>query len=103
MSRRMRRLLDVLVALGWLARTRDGYRIVRVPDRPPIARAGWGLLADVIRSDRPLPIEGENRRMHEHLAVAGASVANEVASIVPGRTLLDLGGGAGTFSRAWLA
>jgi hypothetical protein len=113
--RRLRALLDVLVALGYMARTRDCYRVVRIPERPVVARAGWGLLADVIRSDKALPVEGwaTEKRMHEHLLAAGATAAAELTQMIDDvlrhdaaareRALLDLGGGAGTYSRAWLA
>src|SRR5882672_5035839 len=79
-SRRMRALVDVLVALGALAR--DGARLVAadVPTRPDIARAGWGLITEVIERDRPLSVEdGElARRMHRHLVQAGAAAAREL-------------------------
>ncbi len=112
--RRLRRLLDVLVSAGHLSRTRDRYSVVRVPERPVIARAGWGLMADVIRRDKPLPVEGwpTEKRMHEHLWATGAEAAAELAQMIddvlrhdgaaPSRALLDLGGGAGAYARAWL-
>lgn len=85
------------------ATTRFGAASDRVP-RPAIARAGWGLLADVIRGDRPLPVEtGDGlRRLHHHLADAGADAAREFASSLGGTSLLDLGAGAGAYSKAFL-
>jgi 3-hydroxy-5-methyl-1-naphthoate 3-O-methyltransferase len=112
--RRLRPLLDLLVALGWLGRLRDRYVTRSVPARPVVARAGWGLMADVIRRDRPLPVLGwaTEKRMHEHLAASGAAAAQELAHVIDdvlrqhgesrGDGLLDLGGGAGTYTRAWL-
>lgn len=67
----------------------------------PIHRAGWGLLADVIRSDRPLPLE-HGRGYHDHLVAAGAAAARELAPLLAGDSLLDLGGGAGTYTAAYL-
>jgi SAM-dependent methyltransferase len=110
---RLRALLDVLVAFGWLERTRDRYVTKSVPAPTVVARGGWGLMADVIRSDRALPVDGwaTEKRMHEHLAVAGAPAAQELAHMIDdvlrhgeshGDVLLDLGGGAGTYARAWL-
>jgi SAM-dependent methyltransferase len=61
-----------------------------------------------------LPVEGwpTEQRMHEHLLVAGADAAAELAQMIDdvlrhdasarARSLLDLGGGAGAYSRAWL-
>jgi hypothetical protein len=112
--RRLRRLLDVLVALEHLVRARDRYVVVDVPDRAEVARAGWGLMADVIRCDKALAVEGweHEKRMHAHLAAAGAAAAQELAAMlddvlrhdgVPSHTLLDLGGGAGAYAHAWLS
>ncbi len=103
-GRRLRALVDVLVALGALVR--DGDRLVRgtVPPRPDIARDGWGLIADVIRRDRPLTLPGGEleRRMHAHLARAGAAAARELAPRLGTTSLADLGGGAGAYSAAFL-
>ena len=77
-----------------------------VPPRSEVTRAGWGLLADVIRSDRPLPADGGDpgatRRMHEYLTTAGAAAARELASSLGSTSLLDLGSGAGAYSKAFL-
>jgi hypothetical protein len=102
--RRLRALVDVL-ALEGLVR-REQAVLVRgaippPPPRPP--RTGWGLLADVLRSDRPLP-EGPLAGFHEHLARAGAAAARATCAhlaAAPG-PLLDLGGGAGAYTAAWL-
>jgi O-methyltransferase domain len=101
--RRLRALLDVLAAIGALACDRPGarYAAAAAPACPVIARAGWGLLAEVIRSDRPLPA-GEPRAFHRHLATAGAAAARELCGQLGGGPLLDLGAGAGGYSKAFL-
>jgi hypothetical protein len=76
--------------------------------RPEIPRAGWGLLAEVIRLDRPLSNEpADERRYHAHLLEAGAPAARELAPILGDGGggeggLLDLGGGAGAYTAAFL-
>lgn len=77
-----------------------------VPSRPIVARAGWGLLAEVIRSDRPLPADqGADavHRLHHHLVAAGAEAARELVARLGDSSLLDLGAGAGAYSQAFLA
>ncbi|MCX5743734.1 MAG: methyltransferase [Proteobacteria bacterium] len=105
---RLRPLLDVLVALGVLARDDGGegarFVVAAVPARPTVPRDGWGRLAEVIRADRPLETTGDEleRRYHHHLCVAGAPAAAALAPQLAGGHLLDLGGGAGTYTRAFL-
>lgn len=82
-------------------------RFEAVPDpvrHPAIARAGWGLLAEVIRRDQSLAVEtGDGlRRLHHHLADAGADAARELADRLGTTSLLDLGAGAGAYSKAFL-
>jgi 3-hydroxy-5-methyl-1-naphthoate 3-O-methyltransferase len=108
-SHRLRALLDVLAAIGAARADRSATRVrFSAPSTPPprvsVARAGWGLLADVIRSDRPLPLDdGEQlRRFHCHLAEAGAAAARELAGYLGAASLLDLGAGAGAYSKAFL-
>ncbi|HSK00076.1 MAG TPA: methyltransferase, partial [Kofleriaceae bacterium] len=126
---RLRALLDVLAALGALARLPGG--LAAAPrfaaaagarsaaggaTRPAVVAAGWGLLADVIRRDRPLPLADE-ARYHRHLLEAGAPAARELAPLLGtggllgggaslldlgGASLLDLGGGAGAYTAAFL-
>lgn len=85
-SHRLRALVELLVGLGVLRRAGSreaGDRFVRgdVPPRPAnVARAGWGLLAQVIEQDAPLPLP-PSTRMHAHLAEAGAAAAAEVAQL----------------------
>ena len=105
---RLRALVDVLAATGVLVVDRSGATPrfsapSAVPAQPAVARAGWGLLADVIRGNRPLLVEDEAlRRFHAHLATAGAAAARELASLLEGESLLDLGAGAGVYSKAFL-
>jgi len=117
-SHRLRALLEVLAALGVIARERADTAVAAemvprfglvgtVPAHPVVARAGWGLLADVIRHDRPLPPETEDtagsvRRLHHHLASAGAAAARELVAWLGTSSLLDLGAGAGAYSKAFL-
>src|SRR5882762_8505798 len=59
---RLRALLEVLAAFGailrpLLDRPAMFAAAASVPACPAVARAGWGLLAEVIRSDRPLPAD----------------------------------------------
>ena len=104
--RRLRALVDVLVALGAIARRGERLALgAVVPARPTVVRAGWGLMADVIRNDRPLAIEGADlvRGYHRHLVRAGGEAARELAPLLGPPSLLDLGGGAGTYTAAFLA
>jgi len=95
--RRLRALVEVLAAIGAMDAP---------PPRPAVARAGWGLMADVIRSDRPLHPEGGEveLRYQLHLARAGAAAARELVPLLgaAARSLLDFGSGAGTYSLAFL-
>jgi hypothetical protein len=102
--RRLRALLDVLVAINALARVGDRFAAAVVPARPVVARAGWGLMADAIRRDRALEVEGGEalQRYHLHLLEVGKEPARELAAMLPAGSLVDLGGGAGTYTRAYL-
>lgn len=111
---RLRALVDALVALGSMRRSpaqlhAEGVlSVVAVPPRSVVPRAGWGLLADVIRTGRPLPVErgAAERRLHAHLATAGAAAAAEVVDLLAdagAATLVDLGGGAGAYAGAFIA
>lgn len=77
-----------------------------LPPRPAaIAPAGWGLLAEVLRTERPLDTEAHDPAYQESLARSGAPYATElVERSVLGRadSLLDLGGGLGTYSASFL-
>jgi SAM-dependent methyltransferase len=108
---RLRALLDVLAAIGAIVGEGTAGMPPRlaaaavVPPRPAIAGAGWGRLAEVIRSDRPLPMDTDRagqRRLHGHLASAGAAAARELVASLDTASLLDLGAGAGAYSKAFL-
>src|SRR5690606_21400584 len=104
-----RALLDALVALDVLARDEQAYRM-RLPDAPPrpaVPNEGWGRLAEVIHEDRPLATTASDLpRYHAHLVRAGAAQAAEVAAQLASQldpsSVLDLGGGAGTYTAAML-
>lgn len=100
-TRRMRALIAVLDAIGAF----DGPP----PPCPQVPREGWGRLAEVIRADRPLPIDAVHEHGYQqHLLVASAPAARELVPRLPAwlgrepRSLLDLGGGAGAYTAAFL-
>lgn len=123
---RLRALLDVLAATGAVScdRAADPPRFSlagAAPAHAAVPRDGWGRLADVIRADRPVTslspsAAGEDtafaaavepsdavRRLHHHLATAGAAAAAELAGYLRAGSLLDLGAGAGAYSKEFLA
>jgi hypothetical protein len=108
---RLRRLLDALALFG-LARREGGvfHLEQQLPQAAPIPAAGWGRLADVIRSDRPEPepgVAGEGprdalARFHDYLFTAGEGPARELwAALGCEGPLLDLGGGSGAYAAAF--
>jgi len=101
-THRVRALVDALVAIGVLARDGEQVACGERPPRPEVVREGWGRLAEVMRADRPLPLGPDPTAYHQHLVRAGADSARELARLVPGATLLDLGGGAGAYTAAFL-
>ena len=103
-ARRLRTLVDVLVAFGALARDGERFVVAQPPPRPVVPRAGWGLMADAIRRDKPLEVEGGEveLRYQLHLLEVGVEPAAELARLLPGDSLVDLGGGAGAYTRAYL-
>ena len=106
--RRLAALVRVLLLDGALAEREGTLRPGSVSGP---AHDGWRGIAEAIRADRPLAAEGvsgtageELRRFHDHLHAAGASAAREVAErLGPRGPLLDLGGGSGVCSAAFLA
>src|SRR5689334_18744676 len=100
----MRPLVDLLVALGALRRDGDKLAVEQVPACPVVPRAGWGAMVDVFRADKPLDVEGGGveLRYHRHLIEIGAAPARELAPMLAGGSLVDLGSGAGTYTAAFL-
>ncbi|MBN1843963.1 MAG: methyltransferase domain-containing protein [Deltaproteobacteria bacterium] len=111
---RLRALLNVLRLEGVLEYQQEGgtYLARRTPERGPVLpEYGWGRLAQVIRTDRPLgEIESSehmpdtNVRLHDHLFEIGYPAARrlwECAGISSGH-LLDIGSGSGAYSAAFL-
>ncbi len=99
---RVRALVDALVETGALVRVGAAVACGTLPVRPDVVREGWGRLAEVMRRDQPLPLGADLSAFHHHLLRAGADSAREVARLVTGTKLLDLGGGAGTYTAAYL-
>jgi len=93
--RRLRALVSVIRARGWPA---------TIPPRPaPPPPYGIGRLAEVLRADAPLADTADLRRYHEHLVAEARAAADPVfAALGPAERLLDLGGGAGGFTDAFL-
>ena len=96
-TRRMRALLRVLDVLGPSGAI------------PTVPAEGWGRLAEVIRSDRPLVIDPVHEHAYQrHLLTASAPAARELVERLPAwlgrtpRSLIDLGGGAGAYTAAFL-
>jgi hypothetical protein len=84
------------------------FAVGAVPPPATLPREGWGLLADVIRRDRPLPDDQALPAFHAHLRDVGAAPARALAASLAelptaARGLLDLGGGAGAYSEAFAA
>jgi len=75
-----------------------------LPPDKPLPPGGWGSLAEVIRADRPLPEDPASlERFHAHLLQTGAAPAKELWQKLPAKgPLLDLGGGTGAYTAAYL-
>jgi hypothetical protein len=109
-ARRLRRLLDALALFGLARREASVFRALSHEQSTPVPDAGWGRLAEVIRTDRPVVEPGVSgagaqdalRRFHDHLFQIGAAPARELwAALHPEGPLLDLGGGSGAYSAAF--
>ncbi|MFT3699227.1 MAG: class I SAM-dependent methyltransferase [Kofleriaceae bacterium] len=103
--RRLRALTDLLVGLGALRRDEDDVLFpADVPPRPVVARTGWGRMVEVFQRDKALDVEGGDaeRRYHQQLADVNAARAAELAPLLAGASLLDLGAGIGTYTAAYL-
>jgi len=122
-SHRLHALLDVLALEGAVDVSAAPDGAPRFSARAPLLaprgnslpKAGWGRLAEVIRTGVPLDEEGVRgaratgsdalARFHAHLCSAGAEAARELIGPLAraeGGLLLDWGSGAGAYSRAWL-
>jgi SAM-dependent methyltransferase len=97
----------VLVLFGDAARSGELFELHEFPAPVPGPDVGWGRLAEVIRTDRPVPEPGVGgqgdpealRRFHAYLAEAGSEPARELWQQVQVEgPLLDLGGGTGTYA-----
>jgi hypothetical protein len=105
-ARRLRALADALVVFGVLARRGRAVALAgEPPPRAGVVPAGWGRIAEVIRTDHALPAEGVDTelRYHRHLLAVGAAPARELSALLPATSLLDLGGGAGAYAAGYLA
>jgi len=108
-SRRLGVLVRVLVLERVLVEQDGMLRAPHIPARKDIPREGWGRLADVVRTNRPLPsevIDGNAsdalRRFHAHLRAVGGEAAREIAALLGPGPLLDAGAGAGAYTAAYL-
>jgi hypothetical protein len=99
---RVAALVAALVHEGVLVRAGECIALGEMPERPEVVGEGWGRLAEVIRTNRPLPLEPDPRGYHAHLVRAGGGTARELAPLLGAGRLLDLGGGAGTYTAAVL-
>jgi SAM-dependent methyltransferase len=111
---RLRALLNVLVLERFLGyhRETNTYVTAKYPEgRPVLPEYGWGLLAQVIRSDSPLgDIDSRNlqpemnRRLHDHLFEIGYPVARRFwrQTCIGSGNLLDIGSGSGGYTAAFL-
>ncbi len=109
-ARRLRRLLDVLALFGYARREAGVFHALFHGVPAPVPDGGWGRLAEVIRTDRPIFEPGVSgaggqealRRFHQYLFETGADPARELwAALQPEGPLLDLGGGSGAYSAAF--
>jgi O-methyltransferase domain len=105
-ARRLRALLDALGLDGTLLRDGAVYRMgTPGTPSPAVPPHGWGLLGEVLLCDRPLdePEPADSRAFQEHLLRANAARAADLWRRLPAAgPLLDLGGGLGAFTAAFL-
>jgi SAM-dependent methyltransferase len=107
--RRLASLVRVLSLEAVLTQEGGIVRAPQVPPRKAVPPEGWGRLAQVVRTDRPLPSEGVDatvsaalRRFHAHLRTAGIEAAREIAALLGPGPLVDAGGGTGAYTAAYL-
>ena len=113
-ARRLRALADLLRFHRVLQCSNERFSLGEPAAVVPIADAGWGRLAEVLRNDRPLEDDGIAgragdglRRFHDALYGGGEAAARELSSWLAAAgvstgTLLDVGAGSGIYSAAWL-
>ena len=113
--RRLRALVDVLACAGVLTRSSGDEvptftRGAASPTPAAMPRHGWGRLAEILTQDRPLLSDDEQEldRFHTYLRAAGAASARALMAELTQlpsaqRGLVDLGGGAGAYTEAFLA
>jgi O-methyltransferase domain len=103
-ARRLGALLDALCLDGTLVRDGHVFRLgMRPASGPALPAQGWGLLGEVLLGDQPLPQEGDDHAFQQHLLRANAERAADLWRRLPASgPLLDLGGGLGAFSSAFL-
>lgn len=98
---RLRAVVDVLVLDGALAR-REGRLALGDGRGAPPSPSAEALVA-ALRSDRARDAEETLSAHHAHLFSVGAAAAAELWARLGARgSLVDLGGGQGAYTRAWL-
>jgi precorrin-6B methylase 2 len=107
---RLNRLLDVLVAEGSLVRSiehdRKILRLITVPDHTDTSAGEWDMMAEVVSSDKPMALHPDSLRDHLTYVASKGAVAAPILwnALQPksGARLLDVGGGLGAYSVAFL-
>ena len=88
--RRLCRLLEALALFGFARREGEVFHPLVHPAPGPVPDAGWGRLAEVIRTDRPVAepgVSGDDapealRRFHDYLFEAGGEPAREMWDLI---------------------
>jgi hypothetical protein len=102
---RLRALVEVLRAEGFLVQDGARWNTRRNPPRVAAPPGPFARLAEVLRSDRPLTLApDEEARFLDAVAARGRAPAVELWRRLGGEgALFDAGGGHGAFTAAWLA
>jgi len=108
--RRLRPLLDVLAAEGFLSSSSSegvGHvELVDLPDHSDVSAGDWDRIAEVLSSDQPLELDDDWLEGHlQYVAGKGSLAAPILWKAIdpkPGARLLDVGGGLGAYSLAFL-
>lgn len=118
-------LLGAMAVEGWLLGSRDverlRWKLVTIPERPTVPAEGLGLIAQVFRENVPLPTGSDGLDAVTQTAGEGGSAylsylaekavaagdvlfgLPELEAFATGGHLLDVGGGHGQHSVAWMA